>query len=146
MKLIFTTAIFAILCSPLFSKAQLITYPDQSRTGQYIESARMVIDILKLLKGNKPAAVPKNLQQDNKNTVCNFCFYNSDSLQVIRVTLCEKHGSSLDTSIMVIKSLGRECSLQIRCGVYNCKIENQRNEIISWGDILVNEKQIDVTR
>jgi hypothetical protein len=146
MKAFLLSVIF-ILAFHFFSQGQVIGYPpDQSRTGQYIEGAKVFIDILKLFKSNKPAQPPKNLQQDSKNANCNFCIYNSDSLQATKVTLCEKQGYPRDTTVMVVKSLGRECALQIRCGVYNCRIENQQNMVISWGDILINEKQVNITR
>jgi hypothetical protein len=110
----------------------------------YIESARVVIDILQLFKRN-PAA-RGSISEKSKGSTCNFCLFNSDSTQKIKVTLTTKNTTPEETMMLVIKPKDKECSLQIKCGVYNCKIETLDNTIISWGDILINEKDILISR
>jgi len=113
-------------------------------SNQYIEGAKVVIDILQLFKKNK---VERNGSQNTySGNYCNFCLFNSDSTQKIKVTLTSKNLPIVDSMIMVIKPVNRECSLQIKCGVYNCKIVSMDEKIISWGDILINEKEILISR
>lgn len=124
--------------------AQLPLTYGQPPATQYIEGARLVIDILQLFKKNKPEnAVARNTYKGN---YCNFCLLNSDSTQKIKVTLLARNLPANDTITMVIKPRDKECSLQTKCGVYNCKIETIDERVISWGDIFINEKQIQVTK
>jgi hypothetical protein len=110
----------------------------------YIEGARVVIDILQLFKKNNPQrSSPPSKTNGN---LCNFCLCNSDSTQKIKVTLTAKNTGLEEVMQLVIKPKDKECSLQIKCGVYNCKIEALDNTIISWGDILINEKDILINR
>jgi hypothetical protein len=110
----------------------------------YIEGARVVIDILQLFKRNNPQR--SSLPSKTKGNLCNFCLYNSDSSQKIKVTLTAKNTGLEEVMQLVVKPKDKECSLQIKCGVYNCKIEALDNTIISWGDILINEKDILISR
>lgn len=108
------------------------------KPSQLVEGARVVVDILKLLRKNErldyESGVPKT------KVFCNYCIYNSDTSKAIKVTLISKLPGQGDTLQLVIKKLGKECSLQIPCGVYNCKIQSLDNVTISWGDIFIDAK------
>lgn len=105
----------------------------------YLEGARLVIDVLQLFKKSK--GIKSETRYSSGEAVCSYCLYNSDSLQAIKVVLLSKNPDTRDTITMVIPPKNMECSLQINCGVYNCRIESMDQKIISWGDILINEKE-----
>lgn len=141
MKTIF---IIIIVCgSFIIPKAQVLPTTNNSAT-QYLEGARLVIDILQLFK--KSNVIPVNIRQQKNGGFCNFCLYNSDTVQKIKVTLISKNIQQVDPIILVIKPIQKECSFQIQCGIYNCKIEAIDEKIISWGDIFINEKQVSITK
>lgn len=116
----------------------------KDKNNQYLESARLVIDILQLFRKKNSSKTTVYQENNKENKTCNFCLLNSDSLQKIRVFLIAKN--SLDTLMMVIRSKEKECSLQIKCGIYNCKIEGMDNSIISWGDIYIDENFFELRR
>jgi hypothetical protein len=126
------------------SICQLPATYGQQPTTQYIEGARLVIDILQLFKKNKPESAMS--QKPYKGNFCNFCLFNSDSTQKIKITLFARNLPGADTITMVIQPHNKECSLQIKCGVYNCKVEALDERVISWGDIFINEKEVQVTK
>ena len=136
MRRIIALAVF--LFSFNSAMPQVIT---ENKTNPYIDGAKVIVDILHLFK--KGGGVGSNTSQStNTNNTCNFCIYNSDSLQSLKITLVSKNQQFGDTLRMVVKRLNKECSLRINCGVYNCKIEFMDNRIISWGDVLINEKEM----
>lgn len=132
-----------IVCISGYAYAQLP--PVHTPASQYIEGAKVVIDILQLLK-KTPSSKLAPQKENLKGSYCNFCLFNSDSTQKIKVTITSKNLPLADTSIMVIRPREKECSLQIRCGIYNCKIQSLEEKLISWGDILINEKEILITK
>lgn len=105
----------------------------------YLEGARLVIDVLQLFKKTK--GIKSESRFLTGEEICNYCLYNSDSSHSIKVVLLSKNPDTRDTITMVIPPKNMECSLQIKCGVYNCRIESMDQKIISWGDILINEKE-----
>jgi hypothetical protein len=105
----------------------------------YLEGARLVIDVLQLFKKNN--RTKSETRYPGGEGICNYCLYNSDSNQSIKVVLLSKNPDTRDTITMVIPPKNMECSLQINCGVYNCRIESMDQKVISWGDILINEKE-----
>lgn len=108
--------------------------------NQYIEGAKLVIDILQLFKKDNGRRTGGN--GAGRATLCNFCIYNSDSLQKIKVVLASRSVQGLGPHTLVIKPGQQECSLQIPCGIYNCRVETSDEKIISWGDIHVNEQEV----
>ena len=142
MKKIFI--LWGVLCLTEKAVCQVPLINSPTKGNQYIEGARLVIDILQLFKKNS-AGKAVNPQQ-NLGAYCNFCLFNSDSTQKIKVTLRAKNVPAAEPLILVIKPKNKECSLQIQCGIYNCKIETPEEKIISWGDILINEKEILISR
>ena len=108
------------------------------KPGQLVEGAKVVVDILKLLRKNEKIDYESGISKTK--VFCNYCIYNSDSIKAIRVTLISKLPGQGDTLQLVIKKLGKECSLQIPCGVYNCKIQSLDNVTISWGDVFIDAK------
>jgi hypothetical protein len=67
---------------------------------------------------------------------------NSDSLQKIKVVLSARSQPGGEAHTLVIKPGQQECSLQIPCGIYNCRVESADEKVISWGDIHINEKEV----
>jgi len=134
MKIFCTGILFLILSNTLCNAQN----PSELKSIQLVEGAKVVVDILKLLHKNE------KLQYENgvpkTKLLCNYCIYNSDSLKPIKVTLISKLPGQGDTLQLVIKKLEKECSLQILCGVYNCKIQTLENVTISWGDVLIDAK------
>jgi hypothetical protein len=108
------------------------------KPSQLVEGARVVVDILKLLRKSEKLDYENGISKTK--VLCNYCIYNSDSVKTIRVTLISKFPGQGDTLQLVIKKLGKECSLQIPCGVYNCKIQSLDNVTISWGDVFIDAK------
>ncbi len=108
--------------------------------NQYIEGAKLVIDILQLFKRDNGRRTGGS--GTGKGIFCNFCIYNSDSLQKIKVVLASRAVQGAAAHTLVIKPGQQECSLQIPCGIYNCRVESADEKIISWGDIHVNEQEV----
>ena len=111
-----------------------------SLPNQYIEGAKLVIDILQLFK--KDNSRRSSLSASSRGGLCNFCIMNSDSLQKIKVVLSARSQTGVDAHTLVIKPGQQECSLQIPCGIYNCRVESVDEKVISWGDIHINEKEV----
>jgi hypothetical protein len=131
------------ICMCLICQAQ-VTGSTNTTGAQYIEGARLVIDILQLFK--KSNVTPFTARQQKRGSLCNFCLFNSDTTQRIKVTLVSKNIIILDPIILVIKPNQKECSFQIQCGIYNCKVEGIDEKVISWGDIYINEKEVLLSR
>lgn len=136
--------IFGCLCFFIRFESVAQVTVGTTTSSQYIEGARLVIDILQLFKKSGVIKSPTRVQR--VGNFCNFCLYNSDTSQKIKVTLMEKNTSISESIILVIKSNQKECSLQIQCGIYNCKIEGLDEKVISWGDIYINEKEISISK
>lgn len=113
-------------------------------SNQYLEGARLVVDILQLFKKELPGRPNKSPESVSKN--CNCCFYNSDSLRSIKVTLITKFQPVADTVILQIRQRERECGLQIGCGIYHCRVETDAGLVLSRGDIRINEKEVLFTK
>jgi hypothetical protein len=130
--------LLSLVSASAFSQSTLPAAPPVA--NQYIEGARLVIDILQLFKKETPRR--NALPPATRGALCNFCLFNSDSLYKIRVTLCSRNGPDGLTHTLVVGPRQQECSLQIPCGIYNCKVETPEEKIISWGDIHINEKEV----
>ena len=140
MKKVLFFFVLAFFCLKNFAQLS----PGANPAAAYIEGARVVIDILHLFKkGQRSGEAPK---PNFKGSYCNFCLFNSDSTQKIKVTLKPVNQPADQTHTMVIKPKDQECSLQLMCGVYNCEVETMEGKIISWGDIFINEKEISITK
>lgn len=130
----------------IFLSCQTSACGQQAGTGaaplsnQYIEGAKLVIDILQLFK--KDNGRRAGINGTARGGLCNFCIYNSDSLQKIKVVLSSRSVQAFGPHTLVIKPGQQECSLQIPCGIYNCRVESTDEKIISWGDIHVNEQEV----
>lgn len=125
---------------------QSIPQPD-NRPTQYLEGARLVVDILKLFRSETQAGPRRpRPERTNGKQACDFCLVNSDSTQKINVSLTNRQIPGADTIYLVIGPGEKACSLQIACGVYNCKIQYPWAEVISWGDIYIQSKLVQVER
>lgn len=125
---------------------QSIPNPDP-RPTQYLEGARLVVDILKLFRSETHTPPRRSRQEKSAGKqACDFCLVNSDSTNKIKVSLVNRQVPNADTIYLVIGPGEKACSLQITCGVYNCKIQFPWDEIISWGDIYVQSKLVQVER
>ena len=141
MKCLITTSVLFLYYTGI---AQVNIGNITSPASQYIEGARVVIDIIQLFKKN-PVGKPRP-KGYYKSELCNFCIHNSDSIQKIKVTLVYKEIQYSEPSVLVIQPAKKECSLQMKCGIYNCKVETLDEKVISWGDLFINEKEIIVTK
>lgn len=113
-------------------------------SNQYLEGARLVVDILQLFKKESTGWHDKSPVSVSRN--CNCCFYNSDSLRSIKVTLIPKFQTAADTVVLQIRQRERECGLQMNCGIYHCRVETDAGIVISRGDIRINEKEVLFTK
>ena len=137
----YRTLAVLLICGCLNLSAQAQINTDNRTNAQYIEGAKLVIDILKLFKSeNKQRKEISTQKNDALSNACDFCLYNSDSLNKIKVTLIARETHNPDTIFLVIRSRDKACSLRIKCGVYNCKIQTAWDDVISWGDVYINEK------
>ena len=120
--------------------------PD-ARPTQYLEGARLVVDILKLFRSEThPANRRARSAKPGNKQACDFCLVNSDSTNKIKVSLVHRLVPDADTVYLVIGPGEKACSLQITCGVYNCKIQYPWEEVISWGDIYIQSSLVQVER
>ncbi len=129
-----------------FVYGQPISTPD-SRPTQYLEGARLVVDILKLFRADSQAGQRRTRpEKAAQKQSCDFCLVNSDSANKIKVMLVNRQVADADTLYLVIGPGEKACSLQISCGVYNCKIQYAWDEIISWGDIYIQSRLVQIER
>lgn len=141
--------LFLVLVGYLFPymEAAAQQNPAENRPTQYLEGARLVIDILKLFKQEQGSSTRNQRQERHSDKQrCDFCLVNSDTVNKIKVTLVPRSPIAADTAFLVIGAGEKACSLQLTCGVYNCKIQFAWDEVISWGDIYVQSKLVQVER
>ncbi|MDB5201837.1 MAG: hypothetical protein JWQ27_1246 [Ferruginibacter sp.] len=118
--------------------------PEGTKAVQYIEGAKLVIDVLKLFRQNKPPAT--SLAAGKNSGFCSFCVFNSDTTNTIKVMLVEKVVPATAAIFLIIKPSARECLLRINCGIYNCRVESLKGEVISWGDISVADQMLELKK
>lgn len=127
-----------------FSVTTRAQTPAATGASQYLEGARLVVDILQLFKKESTGLHDKSPVSVSRN--CNCCFYNSDSVRSIKVTLIPKFQPITDTVVLQIRQRERECGLQMGCGIYHCRVETDAGAVISRGDIRINEKEVLFTK
>jgi hypothetical protein len=129
-----TKNLLTLVCITLCT-IKINAQPPNSSTQQYIEGAKVVVDVLNLFKKQKTTTHTQN----NNGEKCNYCLYNSDTVNKIKVKLIYKEAPT-DTLDMILKPNSKECSLGIKCGIYSCTIFDAQNNIINKGDIFIDDK------